>query len=141
MVKNLRWLAPIVVAVLALPGGARAEQVRFLYVPIGDACGNTRQAPHGPDGALGEKITGLGLIPRAYRETFKPTHMVTFRHPANGRNVIVPMTLSGGTPKMEYRNDRIIYNFGDHTVEAHFLPEGSVEVIYSTGFLRALRTQ
>ena len=139
MLKYLRWIALVVVGTLALPGSSGAEQVRDLYVPIGDACGNTRQAPHGPNGALGEKFVGLGLVPRPYNENFLPTHKVTFRHPANGLNVIVPLTLSAGTPKMEYRSDRIIYNYGDHSVEAHFLPEGSVEVIYVSSFLRPLR--
>lgn len=141
MLRHLRWIALVAVGILALPGSSRAEQVRFLYVPIGDACGNTRQAPHGPNGTLGEKYTGLALVARPYAENFKPTHMVTFRHPANGRNIIVPMTLSPGAAKMEYRADRIVYNYGDHVVEARFLPDGSVEVAYISSFLRPLRTQ
>ena len=67
-----------------------------------------------------------------------PNQMVTFRHP-NGRYVTVPIRMPAGTPRLEHRPDRIIYNFGDYTVEARFLPDGSVDVIYNSGLLRPLQ--
>jgi hypothetical protein len=38
---------------------------------------------------------------------------------------------------MEYRTRRVIYNYGSDTVEVHFLPDGSVDVIYNSGLFRA----
>ena len=93
--------------VVALPTTARAEMVRFCYVPV-DACGTMRQVPCGPDGSPGELFQGFGLRSQPFPQTFRPTHMVTFRH-TNGRNVTVPLTLPEGTPRMETRADRIVY--------------------------------
>src|ERR1700676_1629036 len=67
-----------------------AEQVRFRYVPV-DACGSLSQVPAGPNGALGEQLTGFGMRPQPFTRSFRPNQMVTFRHPYNGRNVTVPM--------------------------------------------------
>jgi hypothetical protein len=65
--------------------------------------------------------------------------MVTYRHPYSGRSVTVPMRLPEGPPRFERRTDRIIYNYGDYTVEARFLQDGSVDVVYNSGLLRPLR--
>jgi hypothetical protein len=135
----LRFLI-LLLALLAFPTFAYAEVVRFLFVPI-DPCGATKQVAVGPDGSLGEKLTGFGFIPKPYTEQFRPTHMVTFRHPYTVRHVTVPLTLPTDTPRMEYRDDRIIYNYGSYTVEARFLPNGSVETIYNSGFLRPVAPQ
>jgi hypothetical protein len=80
---------------------------------------------------------GLRVLPYPY--VIKPNQMVTFRHPYTGRNVTVPLRLPQGTARMEQRSDRIIYNFGDYTVEARFLPDGSVDVIYNSGLARPLK--
>jgi hypothetical protein len=119
---------------------AAAELVRFRFVPV-DACGTVSQVAAGPNGALGEQFTGLGLRPQPFNRTFRPNQMVTFRHPYNGRNVTVPLTLPEGTPRLEQRADRIIYNYGSYVVEARFLPDGSVETVYNSGFLRPLAVQ
>ena len=119
---------------------ARAEAVRFRFVPV-DACGNMRQVPAGANGAIGEQLTGFGLRPAPYNRTFRPNQMVTFRHPYNGHNVTIPLTLPEGTPRLEHRGDRIAYNYGSYVVEARFFPDGSVDVVYNSGFLRPLVVQ
>jgi hypothetical protein len=129
------WSALVLIGMLALPGRSAAEQVRFHFAPV-DPTGRTQQVAIGPDGAIGEKIMGVGLIPKPFRETYRPTHMVTFRHPYNARNIIVPLTLPAGTPRMENRSDRIIYHFGAYQIVVRFIPDGSVDVIYNSGFLR-----
>ena len=124
---------------LALPSVSRAEMVRFCYVPV-DACGTMKQVPCGPDGSPGELLQGFGLRSQSYPENLRPTHMVTFRHPV-GRNVTVPLTLPPGTPRMQTRADRIVYNFDGYTIEVRFFADGSVDVVYNSGFLRPLVVQ
>jgi len=121
----------------AQPTPVAAEQVRFRFVPI-NACGAVAQVPAGPNGALGEQLTGFGLNPQPYSRTLRPNQMVTFRHPYNGRYVTVPLTLPQGTPRLEHRADRIVYNYGSYIVEARFFMDGSVETVYNSGFLRPL---
>src|SRR6188508_3389249 len=98
----------------ALPSRSQAEMVRFCFVPV-DACGTMRQVPCGPDGAPGELFQGFGLNRQAYLENFRPTHMVTFRHPI-GRNVTVPLTLPPATPRMQTLPDRIVYTYDTYVV-------------------------
>ena len=129
-------LALVTFFVLALPNSTRAEMVRFCFVPI-DACGTMQQVPCGPDGAPGELFQGFGLRRQAYAQMPRPTHLVTFRHPI-GRNVTMPLTLPDGTPLMEARADRIVYNYGSYVVEVRFFGDGSVDVVYNSGFLRPL---
>ena len=140
MCRKLQWSALVLIGTLCLPGLASAEQVRFRFVPA-DAFGRTQQVPVGPDGAIGEKITGIGLIPKPYRENFRPTHMVTFRHPYTGRNVTVPMTLPLDKARLENRADRITYHFnGGYVIDVRFFSDGSVETFYNAGFLHQVRT-
>src|SRR5262245_6558441 len=95
------WFS-LLVLILAVPGSATAEQVRYLFVPV-DAGGGMRQVPASPDGALGEQFVGLGMAPRPYAKMLQPTHMVTFRHPFTGGNATVPLTLPADqTPRMEH---------------------------------------
>ncbi len=116
----------------------RAEQVRFHFVPT-DGCGAMAQVAAGPEGALGESIKGLGLVARPYPFVVRPNQMVTFRHPYNGRNVTLPLRLPAGTPRLEYRYDRVVYNYGDYVVEARFLQDGSADIVYNSGFLRPFK--
>ena len=97
------------------------------------------QVAAGPEGALGEFKRGPLARSHPYPYTVQPNQMVTFRHPFTGRNVTVPIRLPAGTPSMVHRADGIIYNYGDYTVEARFLRDGAVDVIYNSGFLRPLR--
>jgi hypothetical protein len=137
MWQRFRWLA-IALFLGAAPSWADAEQVRYRFVPT-DACGTTTQAPIGPEGSMGELKMGLGWLPQPYPYVIRPNQMVTFRHPYTGRNVTVPLRMPSGTPRMEHRSDRIIYNFGDYFVEARFLPDGAVDVLYNSGLGRPLR--
>lgn len=137
MLQRFRALA-VVLVLGAAPSWAGAEQVRYHFAPA-DACGKTTQTPIGPNGSMGELKLGLGLRVLPYPYVVKPTQMVTFRHPYTGRNVTVPLRLPPSTARMEHRSDRIIYNFGDYTVEARFLPDGSVDVIYNSGLARPLK--
>ncbi|MBM3995447.1 MAG: hypothetical protein FJ303_15030 [Planctomycetes bacterium] len=136
MFQHLRWIAVLVVA--ACPAWASAEQVRYHFVPA-DACGRMTQVPAGPEGTIGELKRGLGARALPYPYGVKPNQMVTFRHPFTGRNVTVPIRMPAAVARMETRADRIIYNFADYTVEARFLPNGSVDIIYNSGVLRPLR--
>jgi hypothetical protein len=95
--------------------------------------------PVGPDGTIGELKRGIGVRPLPYPYAVRPTQMVTFRHPFTGRNVTVPMRLPPDVARMEHRPDRIIYTFSDYVIEARFLPDGSVDVVYNSGLLRAIK--
>lgn len=136
MLHPLRSFA-LVFVLGAAPSWAAAEQVRYHFVPA-NACGAMAPAPIGPEGTLGELKRGLGVRPLPYPYAVKPNQMVTFRHPFNGHNVTVPLRLPDSKARMEQQSDRIIYNFGDYTVDVRFLPDGSVDVVYNSGLLRPL---
>jgi hypothetical protein len=137
MLQHLRWVAMLVLLGLA-PSWAAAEQVRYHFVPA-DACGAMTQVPAGPEGTIGELKRGLGVLALPHPYAVRPNQMVTFRHPYTGRNVTVPLRLPDGPPRLEHRSDRIVYNYGDYTVEARFLADGSVDVVYNSGLLRPLK--
>ncbi len=120
------------------PSWASAEQLRLHFVPM-DAAGTMTPKAIGPDGTMGEVKRGLGLRPIPHSYVVRPNQMVTFRHPFSGKHATVPIRLPAGTPRMEHRSDRIIYNYGDYTIEARFLPDGSVDLIYNSGLMRPLR--
>ena len=100
--------------------------------------GTVTQIATGPDGALGELRTGLGNTPKPYTSNYQPNRLVTFRHPYTSRNVTVPMKLPDSTPRIEHISDRVRFNYGSYSVEARFLPDGAVDVVYNSGFLRSL---
>jgi hypothetical protein len=136
MLRQARWLA-LALIFAALPAWAAAEQLRYRYAPQ-NACGTMTQVPVGPEGAMGELKRGFGVRTFPYPGVVRPNQIVTFRHPYTGRNATVPMRLPPGTPRMETRPDRIVYNYNDYTVEARFNPDGTVDVVYNSGFLRPL---
>jgi len=138
MLPHARLVVPALLLCCAVPGRAAAEVVRFRFAPV-DMCGTAAQVPIGPGGALGERLIGLGFLPQPYATMPRPNQMVTFRHPYSGQNITVPLTLPAGTPRLEHRSNRIVYNYGSYTVQALFLPDGSVEVTYNSGFLRPLQ--
>jgi hypothetical protein len=135
MHRHIPWFALIV---LALPTIAHAELVRFHYAPM-DACNTMTQVSAGPDGALGELRRGYGVRSLPYPYVVRPNQMVTFRHAFNGRLVTIPMRFPASPPRIEQRADRIIYHFAEYDAEARFLPDGSVDVVYNSGFLSPLR--
>ncbi len=132
--RSLSALAAVFLC-LSLGGTASAALVRFHYVPI-DGCGNTAFRPAGPCGAPGELVRWLGAVREPSIDQPRPTHVVTFWHPYTGRRIAVPLAFPEGTPRLEHRPAQIVYNYGSYAVEVHFLPDGSVDVVYNAGFLR-----
>lgn len=128
----------LALAFVAVPTWAAAEQVRYHFIP-GNGCGVMTAVPIGPEGTLGELKRGLGVRTFPYPYAPRPNQMVTFRHPFTGCNVVVPLRLPADQARMEHQRDRIVYNYGDYTVEARFIPDGSVDVVYNSGLMRPLR--
>jgi hypothetical protein len=130
-------VALIALGAFVVPGKSQAEMVRYRYVPA-DGCGAMRQVAIGPNGAVGELYQGLGLRPpQPFPCTFRTTHMVTFRH-TNGCNVTVPLALPEPCPRIETKSDRVVYTSADYVVEVRFFGDGTVDVVYNSGFLRPL---
>jgi hypothetical protein len=130
-----RWLAIAAALVLAPTGSA--EQVRFRFVAA-DACGNLRQVAASPDGAMGERLRGLGLAVEPFPYVVPANKLATIRDPFTGRYVNVPLRLPEDTPRMEHRSDRVIFNYGSFVIVVRFYANGTVETIYNSGLLRAL---
>jgi hypothetical protein len=120
-------------------GTAAAEVVRFRYVPK-DACGNTVQAAT-VAGATGERQSWLGGPIEPFYRSVAPTHIVTFVHAYTGQRINVPFTFPQGTPRLEHRPNRIVYNYGAYQIQALFNPDGSVTTIYNSGALRPIAFQ
>jgi hypothetical protein len=112
------------------PRAALAERVRFHYVPAGGAV----LQPTGP----GERLSYFGAPLEPFTKSMRATALVTFRHAYTGGPVTVPLALPDETPRIEYVANRVVYNYGSYTVTTVFLPDGAVDVIYDSGFLRPL---
>jgi len=57
---------------------------------------------------------------------------------ATGQPLTLPLHLPiDSTPRMEYRTDRVVYDYGTGSVQVLFLPDGSAYVVYEDGLLRA----
>lgn len=134
MSNRNRWLDMLAVAALLLVSGgvAPAARVRYHFMPA-DGSGNTVLKP----GPAGERVSWFGPAREAVPPPPRPTCQVTFLHPYTGRTVTVPLALPLSTPRIEHVRNRIVFNYGSDTVEVRFLPDGSVDVIYNTGLLRA----
>ena len=131
-----QWITALTATafVILFQGIAGAGQLRYHFVPA-NSYGVTALKPAETGGA-GEKALLMGLVREADGRLPQPTHYVTFRHPYTLAPVTVPMTFPLGTPRLEHTPTRIVYNYGSYAVEARFQPDGSVDVIYDTGFLR-----
>jgi hypothetical protein len=129
--RTLVGLALAGAMLLGTAGSSQAARIRYLFVPD-PAAGGELLAP-----GAGERLTVAGW--QEYnRPPPRPTQLVTFRHPATGQLVAVPLALPPfWTPKMEYVRERVIYNYSGDTVEVNFLADGSVRVIYSNGLIRS----
>src|SRR5262249_52962054 len=112
------------------------EVVRFRFVP--DACGNLSLATD-VNGLPGQRASWYFGPLQSIPMTIRPNVVVTFRHPYTCCNVAVPLALPEDTPRLEHRPAAIVYNSGSYTVQVRFLPDGSVETIYNSGFFRPLR--
>ena len=122
--RSLKWVV-VFVTVLGTAGTAAAARVRFHYGPgeIG--------------GTPGERISWFGAPREPVPGVPGPMVPVTFQHPFTHAPVTVPLALPPWTPTIEHVRNRIVYNYGSYAVEVRFLPDGSVDVIYNSGLLRA----
>ena len=116
---------------------ARADQIRLHYVATSPG-GTATLQPAGLGGAAGERVSFFGAVREPNNCPKRPNYLVTFRHPYTGQLITVPIAFPEGTPQLEHRGSRIVYNYGSYTITAAFNPDGSVDVIYNSGFLRPL---
>jgi hypothetical protein len=91
-----------------------------------------------PAAASGERVVGSGRGCTQHYPYPTATCPLVFTHPCTGEQVRVPVALPAGTPRIEHVWHRIVFNYGSYTLEVRFLPDGSVDVIYNSGLLRAL---
>ncbi len=115
---------------LATVQSAGAARLRYHYTPDPAGSGCLKPA------AAGERLSLSGWQPTDCPPP-RPTQVVTFRHPCTGQAVNVPLALPASTPRMEYVRDRVVYDYTNYTVEVRFLKDGSADVIYDSGLLRA----
>ncbi|HKI32239.1 MAG TPA: hypothetical protein VKA46_10250 [Gemmataceae bacterium] len=122
--------AVVVGACLATAQPADAARLRYHFAPDpgGNGCLKTPSA--------GERLTLTGWEPYNCPPP-RATQLVSFRHPCTGQTVTVPLALPLSTPRMEYTRERVIYNYGSDTVELRFQKDGSADVMYDSGLLRA----
>jgi hypothetical protein len=123
--------------VLACAPAARADQLRLHYVVVGQNGGAVLQAT--PAGPQVQRSNLFGLIREPSPRPLRTNYVVTFRHYYTAQLVTVPVAFPEGTPRLEYRVNRIIYNYGSYTVEAIFNPDGSVDMLYNSGFFRPVQ--
>jgi hypothetical protein len=129
------WLgAMTLVAVLGSTRTANAARLRYHYVPA--ACDAVMTLAPSTFGTPGARTTIRGTCPDN-REPPRATCVKTFRHPCSGRTVNVPLNLPGN-PNVYYRTNAVLYDYAGDFVEVRFLTDGSVDVIYSTGWLRTI---
>jgi hypothetical protein len=135
MLRRKDWTGLFVATgVLLSAGTADAAAIRFHYVPAdADSCGTTAMKP----ACDGECTRWFGKVREHYNGHVQPTHIVIFHHPYTGQNASVPLALPEGTPIILHGPDRVTFNYGSYAVRVRFLPDGSVDVIYDSGFLRA----
>jgi hypothetical protein len=107
--------------------------LRFHYGPGDGICdGSCKPTP--ALNVCGERVSLFGSVREASGDRLpRPAYFITYRHPFTGQCVTVPVALPEGTPRIEHRGCRIIYNYGSYTVEVAFVPDGTVDVIYNSG--------
>lgn len=133
--SKLLGIILIAAGLLILSTPALGGRLRYHYEPA-DACGRMTLKPEENCGGPAERVSWFGAVRQPDYRARRPTHYLTFRQPYTGRPVSVPVTLPEGTPRIEYRAERVIYNYGSYTVEIHFLADGSADVIYNSGLFR-----
>ena len=127
-------LLAMAILLMLMSGRADAALLRFHYA-LANQQGAMVLVPS-RFGTAGERVTLVDTCP--YDPAPVPTHTVTLKHTFTGQCVIVPLRLPEGTPNIQHRSNRIMYNYGSYSVEVHFLEDGTVNVQYSTGLLRGI---
>ncbi|MGE3804254.1 MAG: hypothetical protein AB7K24_06245 [Gemmataceae bacterium] len=129
--NRFQGLVPAVLAILivvTVSSSVDAAIARYHYVPV-DATGMLQLQS-------GEKTSVFGRVP----DDCPPpaTCLVPFKHCITGQTLLVPLALPPDTPIIYHRSNRIVYSYGSYTVTVQFLQDGSVDVIYNSGWLRAV---
>jgi hypothetical protein len=135
MMRRDCWLRLFAVAALFLASkcAADAAAVRYHYVP-------TDSQPHTtmkPACDAGETVRWFGTVRESCSCPLRPTCVLTFHHPCTGQNISIPLAMPEGTPTILHGRDRITFNYGSYAIRVLFLRDGSVDVVYDSGFLRA----
>jgi len=112
-----------------------AAWARLHYVESG-AAGTLVYQPEGSASRTTTSYLGLSVAPAP--AVPRPTHIVTFRHAYTGRMVAVPMAFPIGTPRLAYRADSVVYDYGIYSITVRFVEDGSVDVVYRSGLFRSL---
>jgi hypothetical protein len=113
----------------------RADWARLRYV---SQAGSPVLLYRPEDSASGTTASFLGVGPTRVVRVPRPNQVVSFRHPATGTSVSVPVAFPLATPRVEYRAAQVVYNYGSYTITIRFLADGSVDVVYSSGPFRPL---
>jgi hypothetical protein len=130
---ELRRPAVVVLVLLITGSVASAARLRFHYGPADGICDGSCK-PTAALNVTGERISLFGSPREACGDRLpRPACFITYRHACTGQLVTVPVALPEGTPRIEHRWGRLIYNYGSYTVEVVFVPDGTVDVIYNSG--------
>jgi hypothetical protein len=136
--RSAFWSLTAAAVVMVAGETASAAIARFHFVPV-DGTGQVQLVP-APSGAAADKVSVLGRAPYSCPPT--PTCVVHLCHPYTNITLNIPLALPpDSTPQIMHRRDRVIYNYGSYTVTVHFLPDGSVDVLYNSGLLRSVEVR
>jgi hypothetical protein len=124
----LRFVALASILAMGVVTDLRADDGTFRYVrPYGGRAMNF--APYDSFAFVGGQVYPLSTGSRL--QSLAPNSWLNFRHPYTHAYVTVPVALPIGTPKVEHRLDRIIYDYASVAVVIHFVRDGSVNVSYN----------
>lgn len=132
------WTVLIAAGWVALASQSRAEVVRYRYTP--DASGTLKLIP-GPSGAPGERSAWPGATPAPFPRQAIATHVVRFRHSYSQLDVNVPITFPDSTVRAETFAGGVQFTFTSYTIRVVFQPNGTVDVVYNSGWLRPIAFQ
>ncbi len=116
---------------LATAGTAKAQQVQYHYVRA-DGSRFLAYTPRPSYAFVRGRVYYFSPPPQL--EPPPPNTWLEFRHPHTHAYLTVPLNLPNGMPQIEYRGDRVIYNYGGSSVVIHFVRDGSVDVTYPSRY-------
>ena len=127
---DMRWFPRLAALGCLLTAGPfaslRAEDTDFRYVrPYG-----SRAMFFTPRSSFAYVGGQVYYLPSPSTQPPAPNTWLNFRHPYTHAYVSVPVALPNGTPRVEHRSDRLIYDYGFVAVVIHFIRDGSVNVSY-----------